>query len=436
MAKVLVIDDDELLRAEVRTVLGAEGFEVFEAEDGQAGLSAVHEHNPELVLLDFVMPRMNGVQFASALRSSTHRRGTPIVFLSGRTEAISNAFLERLGISDVVKKPFEPAVLTGVVRHVLADRKISPQLLVPVLTTAAPSLSEPSPSGLGPLAAFLGRYFLAEGRAFPSLDEYFDRALAEMSGEELASMAMSLVARKTGPALAGNLEQLPLIDVLQTLGMQRKSGVLEIVSGTRRIMVQLTQGYLEMAMLHGASAEHWLGRYLVAEELITRQDLEMLLRNRSPSYLLGRQVVALGYASDEEMDRALARQSADILYEALRWQYGAFVFRTGARLLEISGSGNRLDVGGLIMEGLRRVDEWRVFEREIPHLDIVFEPRFPLGAAISFEKLSTEEDFVYRLVNGRRSVRRIVEESGFDSFSIYQYLYCLIQAGLVVRGEG
>jgi CheY-like chemotaxis protein len=436
MAKVLVIDDDELLRAEVRTVLGAEGFEVFEAEDGQAGLSAVHAFNPELVLLDFVMPRMNGVQFASALRSIANRRGTPIVLLSGRTEAISDAFMERLGISEVVKKPFDPGVLTGVVRHVLADKKISGQLPVPVLTAEAASLPQSSPSGLGPLASFLGRYFLAEGRAFPSLDGYFDRALAEMTDEELASMAMSLVARNTGLALAGNLEQLSLIDVLQTLGMQRKSGVLEIASGTRRILVQLTQGYLEMAMLNGASAEHWLGRYLVAEELVTRQDLEMLLRNRSPGYLLGRQVVALGYASDEDMDRALARQSADILYEALRWQHGAFVFRAGARLQRISGSANRLDVNGLIMEGLRRVDEWRVFEREIPHLDIVFEPRPHLGAAMPFEQLSTEERFVHQLVNGRRSVRRIVEESGFDSFSIYQYLYCLIQAGFVVRGEG
>jgi hypothetical protein len=260
-----------------------------------------------------------------------------------------------------------------------------------------------------------------------------DRALLGLGEEELALVVMALVARKTGPALVGNVADLPLVDVLQMLCMQRKNGVLEVKSGTRRIQVQLTQGCLEMAVLHSARQEHWLGRYLVAEELITRQDLEMLLRNRSDGYLLGRQVVALGYATEEEVERALARQTEDILYEALRWPHGTFVFRAGARLFKSFESKNRLNASGVIMEGLRRIDEWRLFERKIPHLDIVLNPCTTAAATVLFEELSTEEAFVYSLVNGLRSVRNIVDEAELDSFTACQYLHRLVQVGLVAR---
>ena len=126
---VLVVDNDPLFRASVREPLERAGFEVLEANDGEAALASVSRRKPELVLLDVCLPRASGYEICHELRD---RFGDTlgIIFVSGeRIESIDRVSGLLLGADDYVVKPFDPDELLArvrtVVRRVSKPRKTS-----------------------------------------------------------------------------------------------------------------------------------------------------------------------------------------------------------------------------------------------------------------------------------------------------------------------
>jgi ammonium transporter, Amt family len=83
-APALIIDDDEAMRDVLRKMLEKDGWMVAEAENGQAGLELVSKHPPALVILDLVMPEMDGFEFAEALRKEPAWRSIPIIVLTSK----------------------------------------------------------------------------------------------------------------------------------------------------------------------------------------------------------------------------------------------------------------------------------------------------------------------------------------------------------------
>ncbi|MFH1857940.1 MAG: response regulator, partial [Candidatus Omnitrophota bacterium] len=79
--KILVVDDDPDIRDVLRITLEAEGYEVFEAADGSEVLPSIKKHGPHLILLDFVMPKMNGFEVSAMLRKDILLRHIPIIML-------------------------------------------------------------------------------------------------------------------------------------------------------------------------------------------------------------------------------------------------------------------------------------------------------------------------------------------------------------------
>jgi DNA-binding response OmpR family regulator len=114
---ILVVDDDAKIVRLVRTYLEREGYPVIEASDGRQALSLIARHDPQLVVLDLMLPEVDGTTVIRAVRRTAD---TPIVVLSARgTTADRIAGLED-GADDYVPKPFSPAELTARVRRVLA----------------------------------------------------------------------------------------------------------------------------------------------------------------------------------------------------------------------------------------------------------------------------------------------------------------------------
>src|SRR5579872_5742653 len=110
---VMVVDDDAAVRVIVRAVLEDEGYQVLIAESGRAGLEMLAGVTPSLVLLDYMMPEMNGDEFLQALRQRGLCRATPILLLTavGRIEEQVN----QLEVQGVIQKPFElESLLTAV----------------------------------------------------------------------------------------------------------------------------------------------------------------------------------------------------------------------------------------------------------------------------------------------------------------------------------
>lgn len=113
---ILIVDDDPHIREVVRFALEKAGYATAEAADGQAALARFAEVAPDLVVLDIVMPELDGTEVCRRLRAEST---TPIVFLSSRDDEIDRIVGLELGGDDYVTKPFSPRELVARVRAVL-----------------------------------------------------------------------------------------------------------------------------------------------------------------------------------------------------------------------------------------------------------------------------------------------------------------------------
>ena len=116
---VLVIDDEAPIRLLCRVNLEAEGMRVLEASDGSTGLELARELRPDVVLLDVMMPGVDGWLVAEQLIADERTRDIPIVFLTARAEFRDRARGLDIGGVDYVTKPFNPLDLAPLVRALL-----------------------------------------------------------------------------------------------------------------------------------------------------------------------------------------------------------------------------------------------------------------------------------------------------------------------------
>jgi DNA-binding response OmpR family regulator len=119
MTRVLVIDDEAPIRLLCRVNLEAEGMEVLEAPDGPKGLEQARAAEPDVILLDVMMPGLDGWQVAEQLLEDDRTRSIPIVFLTARAEFRDRARGLDLGGIDYVTKPFNPLELAPLVEDML-----------------------------------------------------------------------------------------------------------------------------------------------------------------------------------------------------------------------------------------------------------------------------------------------------------------------------
>ncbi|WP_329207144.1 response regulator [Streptomyces sp. NBC_01696] len=119
--RVLVVDDNKVIRQLIRVNLELEGFEVVTAADGVECLDLVHEVRPDVITLDVVMPRLDGVQTAARLRADPRTGHLPVAVISACTpyEVDSGS---AAGVDAFLAKPFEPSELVRMVRR-LVDRE-------------------------------------------------------------------------------------------------------------------------------------------------------------------------------------------------------------------------------------------------------------------------------------------------------------------------
>jgi DNA-binding response OmpR family regulator len=113
---ILVVDDKPNMRAMVRDYLTEENFHVLEAENGQQALAVTRQEKPDLILLDIMMPKMDGYEFLQAFRKE---QSTPIILLTARLEETDKVLGLELGADDYVTKPFGLRELEARIRAVL-----------------------------------------------------------------------------------------------------------------------------------------------------------------------------------------------------------------------------------------------------------------------------------------------------------------------------
>ncbi len=118
--KILVADDDPNLRLLVRTTLEDAHWEIVEAVDGRSALEEARKDPPDLVVLDWMMPGLSGIEAARALRSDPETRLIPIIMLTAKGQVADRAQAAAAGVTAYLVKPFSPLELLEKVQAILA----------------------------------------------------------------------------------------------------------------------------------------------------------------------------------------------------------------------------------------------------------------------------------------------------------------------------
>lgn len=121
--KILVADDDLLLAELLRHKLMQNGYQVTHVADGQAAVDAAERDHPDLIVLDIMMPNLNGIEVLRQLMSMAETRNIPIIMLTARRKEEDVLQALQLGVEEYLVKPFSPDELLARLRKVLASAK-------------------------------------------------------------------------------------------------------------------------------------------------------------------------------------------------------------------------------------------------------------------------------------------------------------------------
>jgi len=132
--KVLVIDDSIMIRKMVKSIL-ADKFDVLEANDGMSGLDVAKKAPPDLILLDFVMPKYNGYQTLQAIRRVEALKDIPVIMISGLREQVAEHVPEPFTEFAFLEKPFEPEVLIANIEKLLYTGVVGSEAIAAISET-------------------------------------------------------------------------------------------------------------------------------------------------------------------------------------------------------------------------------------------------------------------------------------------------------------
>jgi putative two-component system response regulator len=162
-ARVLVVEDDPSIRALVRSILEREGFHPLLIADGETALRAVHEHDPDLVLLDVGLPGMDGLEVTRRLRLDPRFRALPVILLTARITMDDMVAGLDAGADDFIRKPFQRAELLARMRSALRMRRAivgmeTAQAVVATLANAVEAKDLTTGGHCERLAVVVGRF--------------------------------------------------------------------------------------------------------------------------------------------------------------------------------------------------------------------------------------------------------------------------------------
>jgi len=443
--KILVVDDCDTVREIVGDILSEAGFRPLLAPDGATGIEMAQSKTPDLVLVDFIMPKMNGLKFCQMFRNIENLKSIPIVLMSVKADSIGDKFMQVADVVDTISKPFTSEALLAVVDHrlrgrtkerpVFAEGQETVMPPVPVISTEQESreaIAQVRQKILDAARSRVERDDVDDG--IRGRWEQVQALLGEVLGEGLI-MGLTSDFRKINPlagiaAFAGSAEAVSTGDILQLISQSNRTGMLEISENNKRAAVYMKEGRICFARLWGGSEEFLLGRYLLKDEIVSRDALERLTSQKGTKTLLGERLIKTGLITREELARVLEYQTTEIVYEILRWDSASYTFHPEILSPEAEASNYVISAGELLMEGYRRIDEWRLIEKKgVSDFSIVLS-KTGLAADMS-EGMSSQEALVLDFVDGSRSINDIIRMTKMASFDVCKILYQLLSMKIV-----
>jgi CheY-like chemotaxis protein len=456
-ARILVVDDSPTIRKVVTSILEREGYETSSAGDGVEALQVLASSSFDLILVDFVMPRMNGFQFCRELKTRDTLNGTAVVLMSAKGDKIRGQFLQQTGAIDAITKPFDARGLLAVVelalKKFLEARSKGSTLPPPLVDEESGASIRPTAVESPPDTDPVARRIKTATEFAAALTKVLGPALAAMPDEigvanvgkaiyeaitpeallSLTSLLKSLeTAHGTRQVLSGDISVITIAEVLQLLELQHQSGTLLVATRGGEVSLFVDSGTVGLARSRGLRDEFLLGRYLLEAGTLTRETLESVIKNNSSRRPLGERLMELGLATESQIRAALERQTSELVYELVRWKTGRFAFEVGASNKSEQPMSLRIPITALVMEGFRRVDEWRLIEGTFDFDEVLYRDELAIDR-LGSNDLTLQERQVLEAIDGEKTVREIVEDTKGNSFELCKILYQFVNSRLVRR---
>ena len=467
--KILDIDDSPTVQRLIEMILASQGYKVVLASDGEEGIAMARSERPALILVDFVMPKMNGFQVCKTLKEDPEFKDTPIILVTSKGDKVGSKFVDVLGISEYFTKPFQPEELLAKIREVLDRKKASappppvreirppappprevPRPYVPpppreasqafepppreVLRTSEPAPSREThrpqvPSSASPPhhAAATGIEATIREIITQVLDEFIATDLPELIRKELAK-----TPHETSAGIKGNLASFRIVEVMQMLSMQRQTGRLAIHSSAEEVEIYFQDGAVVFSSGNCSDAKAGMDTLLRKS---CRVDDDSLQHAMSIADMTGEQVdkvlIREKLLDEKTFADCLRRHTESIVYKVMAWKEGDFSFENATP--PVFAVPLQIKVDDLLLEGARRSDEWTLIQQKIPNLNIVFEPMIGNAEELTTRGMSDTDLKVFSLIDGRRTVQDIIDADYLDEFDVAKSIFILLSVNLIRR---
>jgi len=430
---ILVVDDSPTVRRLVELVLTQNGYEVLSAEDGEKGLEMARQHLPSVVLVDFVMPKMNGHMFCKMLREDDNLKDVPVILISSKSEVVGHAFEASFGIVHYFTKPFEPEDLVAKIKEVIAEAGGE--------SSGGPvAQPEPEPATSSQPQASSGLSGSSEDidKLLDSLNDRFDKVVRRYFQKDfpvLMKNVMSDTLKETGLIkhqtliLSGDLTRMELPELLTFCANTRQSGRLSIFSNDTFAEIFIDNGKFVFATASQKGKHRFLTDLICQDNrfscdtLTLQRVVEDARENNTP---IGRALVEKGLISEDDLMYYLRQHAQDALNTAINTHNGNFFLEKDDLPFNLEDISFRIPMYQVLLEGVRD----RFLRNEFTKDELIV-TRLPLCIEAAQEDLlSEDEQSLTLLLDGTKNLAQVCEESPLDDEVVRKCCQVLYQSGL------
>ncbi|MGC8927729.1 MAG: response regulator [Myxococcota bacterium] len=396
---ILIVEDDKSVQKLLSDALEGEGFSVLVEKDGNWALKTFESKNVDFIILDVLIPVMNGFQLAERIRKSPKGENIPILMISGVYRAVShrNEAIKKYRVLDYLDKPVKLEQIFNILKKTFGSEY--------------PGLAPP------PKQEVRGET-IADSMGISERDE------VERQEEE---MTFEISTR-------GNLRDTPFPELLAAFYQKKASGVLLLKYEKIKKIVYIRDGrpiFVKSNLLNEC-----LGRVLVREKMITEEELNESVKLMKDS---GRQqgtiLIEMGAISPHNLKYGLEKQLEIKLYDIFGWPEGDYQFNykedfeTPITTLELS-------VASLIYEGIKRNYDVGKIEQYLEKYQNQYVHPNP-NPSLRFQEMLMDEDeeSILKSIDGSRTLRDILMSSQISRERMLRFIFALKITGMVVISQ-
>lgn len=405
---VLIVDDDRAIQRMLADALTKQGFTVTVERDGEWALKTFEKKPFDVVLLDLLLPALNGYEVARKMRTTPKGRKTPIIMMSGvyKNALHQKEAVAKHGAFAFIEKPMKLGTLYKTVREALGERYPEPEAKTVIMPAAQPPTDQAT-----------------ERFADPVAEE-------EVTHVERASRSVS-----TFQTLKGNFSERPVPEVLAEIYRWKATGALLLRRDKVKKIVYFRDGFPQSIKSNLLS--ECLGRIMVQERMISDAECEESIKRMKAS---GRQqgtvLIEMGCISPHNLNYALHLQLQTKLWDVFRWDEGDYQFNP--RVMPPADTVNlEMSAAAIIFEGIKKTYDDERLKRVAGDLSNLYaHPSENPLYALAEVGLAEEEQQLLQAVDGHKTVATLRALALLGPHESNAFLWAMKCAQMIELKEG